>query len=721
MITYKKFLADGSTNRFLSDFTIRSEQFTRPYVYIFDNTLASDGTEDVLQDIGSAWSYPDNLYRRGADVAQSADLTTVDKWQVVDNSILYYVEPLANTTIWLEVATTAEEFGATLIQPSVARAEIAADEAAASAAAALQSETNSAVSETNSSASELSANSSETASSLSETNAAASAAAANVSAQSAIGSAGIAEGAAFNANISAGDASNSANNASFYKNEALTAATEALASKDAAAISAAEAAASAAAAASLEPTLAADLDTLTTSGNYYTDGTTLNPIISATLGTLDLILDYTQIDANSAIQRGINIDNNLSFFRAKVSGVWQNWYQITAAEFLTLNILFPVPSDDSVLYETTTSSITGWTGSTANFSSDGTSLILAAPGTPVGVDLLTTSFVTAGDYIMYATLSASATSSGNGINFQFGGVGDSAIIVSIGYNWETTSYQADVISARIGTTGVAGPVISGSAEVALQYDSRLGVGNFFIKSAGLWVFYGGASMAAPFKSALRIASGGNHAATGVVNNWFFARPNAALIGDSIAAGHTLYDPDPAYYPGVDDNYLSTWTGHSNMYSGLRNNLVVNYGIGGQNSLEIANRTAALMSNTSAKVIFLHASSNDYGAGFTSTQRTTNIQNTINTITTAGAEVVLLNAVYPNSGSAAYPANADFYKLWWDTNASTLTGGAYLIDIMTDSGILTGDYLNPIYTQVDGVHPNVAGFTLIGNLIDSSQY
>ena len=61
MISRKLFRADGSTGRFLSDFIIRSVQFARPYVYVFNNTLPADGTGDVLQDVGAAWSYPDNL------------------------------------------------------------------------------------------------------------------------------------------------------------------------------------------------------------------------------------------------------------------------------------------------------------------------------------------------------------------------------------------------------------------------------------------------------------------------------------------------------------------------------------------------------------------------------------------------------------------------------------------------------------------------------------
>jgi len=163
MISKKKFSADGSVKRFLSDFIIRSSNYARPYCYYYDNTLNPDGSEDVLQDVGSDWSFPDNLYKRGSDGPKSEDLVTVTSWQIVDNSILFFDTPLSGSTIWTEVATTSEEFGETLTAPSVERAEAAADSAADSATAARVSETNAAASETAAGISETNASASETA------------------------------------------------------------------------------------------------------------------------------------------------------------------------------------------------------------------------------------------------------------------------------------------------------------------------------------------------------------------------------------------------------------------------------------------------------------------------------------------------------------------------------------------------------------------------------
>lgn len=135
MISSKIYSGDGTTTRFLSDFIIRSEQFARPYVYYYDPNVPSDVLESGSTNQAD-WSYPDNLWIRKDNTAQSNDVVTTDKWAVVDNSILFYVAPPSGSVITLEVATTPEEFGDTLTQPSVKRAEDAAVNAEQSASEA---------------------------------------------------------------------------------------------------------------------------------------------------------------------------------------------------------------------------------------------------------------------------------------------------------------------------------------------------------------------------------------------------------------------------------------------------------------------------------------------------------------------------------------------------------------------------------------------------------
>ena len=198
MISKKVFNADGSNTRFLSDFIIQSEQFCRVFVYIYDNTLNPDGTQDQLQD-GTTdhanWSYPDNLWKRGADTPSSdQDILTIDKWDLVTNSILTYDAPLAPTKVWIEVATTPEEFGGTVTQPSVERAQQAAASAEFEANASAASAAASAASAVDSAGSASAASTSATASAGSATAASNSAAGALASQTAAAGSATTAAG-----------------------------------------------------------------------------------------------------------------------------------------------------------------------------------------------------------------------------------------------------------------------------------------------------------------------------------------------------------------------------------------------------------------------------------------------------------------------------------------------------------------------------------------------
>lgn len=216
MISKKVFAADGSNIRFLSDFIIRSEQFTRVYNYIYD----MNGVEGAV-DVNSG------LFIRVNDVPNSADLVTIEKWDLVDNSISFYTPPYAGSRVYIEVATTSEEFGDTLVQPSVERAEAAAAASEASAAAALVSEGNAAASEAQAAAEAALAAAEAAAALASQVAAAASAAAALVSE----GNASASEiAAAASAVTAANEAAASAASAAAAAASAVTAATEAAAS-----------------------------------------------------------------------------------------------------------------------------------------------------------------------------------------------------------------------------------------------------------------------------------------------------------------------------------------------------------------------------------------------------------------------------------------------------------------------------------------------------------
>ncbi|OYT57746.1 MAG: hypothetical protein B6U76_00120 [Desulfurococcales archaeon ex4484_217_2] len=129
MISKKLFKADGTTKRFLPDFYIKASEFCRPYVYFYDSTLPVDGSGDHLVDDTKPWSYPDNLYIRGSKLPEPLDLVSVDHWEVIDNGVLFYSPPPNDVYIHVEVATTYEEFGDTLVPSAVEEANEAAERA----------------------------------------------------------------------------------------------------------------------------------------------------------------------------------------------------------------------------------------------------------------------------------------------------------------------------------------------------------------------------------------------------------------------------------------------------------------------------------------------------------------------------------------------------------------------------------------------------------------
>lgn len=133
MLSKKIYKGDGNTRRFLSDFKINTYEFAKPYLYYLDTSLPADGTGDHLEYPDRPWSFPDNLWVRGEDIPKSEDVVGYTYWEVLDNSISFYEAPFHNVTIWIEVATTLEEFGETLSQPSVEYAKYKALQAEAEA------------------------------------------------------------------------------------------------------------------------------------------------------------------------------------------------------------------------------------------------------------------------------------------------------------------------------------------------------------------------------------------------------------------------------------------------------------------------------------------------------------------------------------------------------------------------------------------------------------
>lgn len=469
------------------------------------------------------------------------------------------------------------------------------------------------------------------------------------------------------------------------------------------------------------PVLAEDCDAIAGSGTFYTNESTLRRPFGESGNLIQI-----EVDANTATQQYITFSTNQSLFRARTGGMWATWQLISAQEIFTAG--WPTIEGDNLLSEVDTTTISGWTVENANttFTSDGSVLTLDNDGGGTGIVNRDVAMTASGDFIVYAKLSSESIS-GSYASLQLGAIGDGQVIVALGYNWATTSPEQNRISAAFrdgadAIVGIEGPVIDYSAgpiEIALLYNSEFGSGTLFIKESGSWVGYGVVVASDPYRTKISVYQGGGADAALTIHELFIAKPNVVSVGDSITEGATLYAPD--HTEGLDD-FTSTWQSYANLYPGVRNNIIVNKGIGSQNSAQIDSRLSGIMADAQPQVVFLQASANDFGAGFTLSQRTVNIQNSIDKITGAGAKVALLNAVYPNADAGAiFPDAGDYYREWWETQLGEIESANIKIDWMEGSGILSGGtYMDTSYTQADGVHPTPSGYGLLGDYIESLE-
>lgn len=292
------------------------------------------------------------------------------------------------------------------------------------------------------------------------------------------------------------------------------------------------------------------------------------------------------------------------------------------------------------------------------------------------------------------------------------------------YNMLTGSAETGTVAVSVdaGTTKrnlETGVDTSVAREYAIHADRNRGAISFYRRDpAGGWVLLNHIPWTANWLNADKVMFGkgtGSNSLEMGLDYFSVGRPNFVSIGDSITAGHNFFDPDPDFYAGID-NVKNSWQGHWT-YSGLRNNFMVNKGIGSQDTGEVLARITEATSH-GARYVFLSACNNDYGVPLTQTQRTNNIQGSVDAILNAGARCVLYNAVYPNADQGAgYPASGDYYKDWWDNYRSQITDTYQMIDTMSALADVSG-YIDPAYCESDGVHPNATGYGVMGDYFET---
>lgn len=399
------------------------------------------------------------------------------------------------------------------------------------------------------------------------------------------------------------------------------------------------------------------------------------------------------------------------------------------ANYTPQTAAFPSPAlpplfDENYTFNDEGAASAGWTAANAAITTDGTVLRLTKNVASTSVNASMTKTIalpgTNKDFIFYGKVRMSQGSNHSGAIWLSDGT--RYYIMWLNYNDEhpTVKIVQGAISFTYNNSGTvnAKQVQTGAdtannwTEFALQYDHKFGALNCFYREAdGRWMLKG--RVAAGFFNAVQVQV--LTITNAPQNSWMefdylsVCRPNLMVIGDSIPAGETLYNPNLSLNKA---DYTSTWARYAKLYPALRNNLVVNKGVGSESSTQTLARITDV-TDQAPKVVFLHASTNDQVLGVSSGTRTTNITNSVNAIEAAGAQCVLLNAMYGTSSNSINPAHRDYMKNWWDASATSV--GSYgTVDIMTP--LLSGGYMADAKTQSDKIHPNPTGHQGIGELI-----
>ncbi len=435
------------------------------------------------------------------------------------------------------------------------------------------------------------------------------------------------------------------------------------------------------------------------------------------------------LDAATGIVSGLKDDTtafgDVVFVREDVycAKLWTNAVGFTGATGVPPSLSLPTIADDNATFNDEGTATTGWTALNGTMSVASSYLRLtktAGLGTSASMTKAVTFTGTDKDYILYGKVRMSVGANNIGVIWFLNGLYELGLWV--GSSTGNTSYDGHV--AVVGTTGtrnVGGALEAWSydttaIEFALHYDDKFGVVNLYVKQSGKWRFKARAATDWFTATQIQCAITSNSP----TNTWIevdfltLCKPNVMSIGDSICAGATLFNPDPALSL---TNGTNTWQYHAQLYGSLRNNLIINKGVGSNTSAQIASRITADVLDHEPRVVFLHASSNDEAAAVSLATRTTNIQSAVTAIDGAGAACVLLNAMYGTAAGAdntPTPDLRDYGLNWWTAYMPGLTNVDVAINIMQP--LLSGGFMDPALTESDGIHPTAFGYQDIGQFI-----
>jgi lysophospholipase L1-like esterase len=391
--------------------------------------------------------------------------------------------------------------------------------------------------------------------------------------------------------------------------------------------------------------------------------------------------------------------------------------------------VWPTIADENSTFNDEGSSTSGWTTSNATMSTSAGWLRYTknvASGTGSSSTSPAVTFTpTNRDYIIYGKVRARSASGDIGVIWLLNGSLEISIwLGTTAGNTVSTPGGVSFVASQTGPTRNVASLGTGysydttAIEFALQYDSKFGTMTcWFREGDGRWKFQA-RLLCSWFSSAnfQMLSTTGSASGMWVEFDYLtLAKPNIVAIGDSLCEGKNGFSPDNTLGLTNDE---SSWQRHALLYPSLRNNLIVNKGVGSQTSTSINSRIADA-TGEGPRVVVLHASSNDEGGAVSLATRTTNIQNSVNSITGASQSAVILNSSYGTSAGAdnqPTPDLRDYMLDWWDNYKPTVTGAAGFIDIMQP--VLSSGFLDAA-KAADGIHPNVTGYEDIGDHIEAS--
>lgn len=384
----------------------------------------------------------------------------------------------------------------------------------------------------------------------------------------------------------------------------------------------------------------------------------------------------------------------------------------------------PAIADNNALFNDEGDSTAGWVNHTGtpSITTNGTEVIMN--GAAVAMRKVTGVSVASNDFLVYFKLRVQR-GAGRFAGFNLNSDTNVLLSINFGYNWVTGAAVDGTISVN-GNAGATKKVLATSdpydttpPEFLIHVDRNRSAIMIYRKISGRWKFLTNVTYWSGITGITRVVIDNSATATEAGLDYVtIARPNVIAIGDSICAGANGFDPNPATYAG-DDNNDSTWQQWATIYPSLRNNFIVNKGIGSQSSAQLLARITEATAH-SPRLVMIHASSNDYSLGLSQSSRTTNIQSTVNAVLAASAKAVLMNAVYARTGHAQHPALGNYMRDSWDNYLPAITGLTTKIDTMVPLVDPATGFMAAALTDADSIHPNISGYTALGQYVATFQ-